>query len=641
MRRSLLFRFLGLSLAVALGAVVATAVIASYSTTEQLQGELQENAGQLEVDGRIYAELSSYALNHSGWSGVDKEVRRLADDLGRRIALTRPDGTVIADSARMLGAAPELPSVPAATIDARTEGGLVFAGALQSVSVAPAPPAAGHSVQMTTARAAAGPLSYNWGLTAAEQEERKVLAERASRCLAANGIKADVSVTDGAPMVAFEAEGTDGVNVRQVWRPTPSMTTFESADAAAGGGNGSANTNAADRCVPKGLYAPSAKAKLVNDDEIRRASACLAAANIDFNLTEATDGLRAVTPKDKQTVTAEFFECSTQARSQAIAPYVAPAAKLYLGSKSTFNVFSGEGMLRTAATALGVMLIAALVMLLTGRRLVRPIVALTGAAQRMRNGDHAARVPVTGKDEVARLGHAFNAMAESIQRSDFQRKAMVSDVAHELRTPLANIKGYLVASEDGVVPLDGELVTSLLEETGLLEHLVADLQDLALADAGMLRLHPAPRDLSELAQQVVLAHRPAAETAGVTLTADVPPEAVVSIDSARMRQALGNLVSNAIRYTPRGGTIVVGVRRVDDGYNLTVTDNGTGIADEHLPHLFDRFYRAEQSRSRSTGGSGLGLAITKHLTEAHHGRITVTSKLGEGSVFTLWLPQGT
>ena len=218
---------------------------------------------------------------------------------------------------------------------------------------------------------------------------------------------------------------------------------------------------------------------------------------------------------------------------------------------------------------------------------------------------------------------------------------MVSDVAHELRTPLANIKGYLVASEDGVVPLDGELVTSLLEETELLEHLVADLQDLALADAGMLRLHPAPRDLSELAQQVVLG-APACRRHGRGL-ADGRRDTGLrrpSVDSARIRQALGNLVSNAIRFTPPGGNVVVGVRRVDDGYNLTVTDNGTGIADEHLPHLFDRFYRAEQSRSRSTGGSGLGLAITKHLAEAHGGRITVTSRLGSGSTFTIWIPAG-
>jgi two-component system sensor histidine kinase BaeS len=350
------------------------------------------------------------------------------------------------------------------------------------------------------------------------------------------------------------------------------------------------------------------------------------------------DGLGTVLPPGDVPLTKQFTECATNARAEALAPYVAPEARLYLGSRSTFNVFSTEGLLRTAATALGVLLIAALVMVFAGRRLVRPILALTGAAQRMRNGDHAARVPVSGKDEVARLGHAFNAMAESIQQHDHQRKAMVSDVAHELRTPLANIKGYLVASEDGVVPLDRELVTSLLEETGLLERLVADLQDLALADAGMLRMHPAPRDLSELAGQVVGAHRPAAEAAGVTLTvaADGPTPAVV--DSTRIRQALGNLVSNAIRYTPDGGRVVVGVGRSGDDYLLTVTDSGTGIAAEHLPHLFDRFYRVEHSRSRATGGSGLGLAITKHLVEAHRGTITATSRPGHGSTFTIRLP---
>ncbi|MFK4083279.1 sensor histidine kinase [Kribbella sp. NPDC020789] len=626
MRRSLLFRFLGLSLAVALGAVIATAVIATYSTREKLQGEIDANTGQLQSDGQIYAELSDYAINHPGWAGVDKEVHRLADELGRRIALTEPDGTVIADSARMLGAAPELPSVPAATIDARNQGGYVLAGTAQSVSLSRATPV-GLPGSGATSRVDF-PVGRSWGLTETEQQQRNLLAEQATKCYQAKGIKATVSATAGTPLIAVDStELMSGGDVRHVYKPRPAMSVITD-------GRGVQ----ADECLPAGLYAPSAKAKLVNDDEMRRARACLEAANIPFTQTTGDDGLDALTPVGDEPIGEEFFSCTSEARAQALAPYVAPTAKLYLGSKSAFNVFSGEGMLRTAATALGVMLIAALVMLLTGRRLVRPIVALTGAAQRMRNGDHAARVPVTGKDEVSRLGHAFNAMAESIQRSDFQRKAMVSDVAHELRTPLANIKGYLVASEDGVVPLDRELVTSLLEETSLLEHLVADLQDLALADAGMLRLHPAPRDLSELAQQVVQAHRPAAETAGVTLTTDVPAEAVASVDSARMRQALGNLVSNAIRFTPTGGTVVVGVRPAGNGYNLTVTDNGAGIADQHLPHLFDRFYRAEQSRSRTTGGSGLGLAITKHLAEAHQGRITATSKLGEGSVFTLWIP---
>ncbi|TCO24678.1 two-component system sensor histidine kinase BaeS [Kribbella steppae] len=624
MRRSVLVRFLGLSLAVALGAVIATAVIATYSTSEQLQGEIDANTGQLQVDGRIYSELSKYAADHSTWSGVDKLVHDLSDELGRRIALTDPDGTVIADSARMLGAGPALPSVPAATVDARSQGMTKFSGAV-SVFTARKTALAGSANEVVSAAAMPGlyPGYPGWGLTDAERQERDRLAEQAAGCYRAEGKAATVSTVSGAggadlPVVMVEnGQTADGASMMQISKP------------------GARD----DKCMPPGLNAPSAKAKLVNDDEIRRATGCLDAAGQDYTITEF-DGLRAVEPKDKAELSEAFFTCTSEARSQALTPYVAPSAKLYLGAKSTFNVFSGAGLLRTAATALGVLLIAALVMVFAGRRLVRPIVALTGAAQRMRNGDHAARVPVTGKDEVSRLGHAFNAMAESIQRHDHQRKAMVSDVAHELRTPLANIKGYLVASEDGVVPLDSELVTSLLEETGLLEHLVADLQDLALADAGMLRLHKAPRDLSELAQQVVSAHRHAADTAGVSLTADVKDAAIAPVDSARIRQALGNLVSNAIRFTPSDGHVVVGVRRGADGYNLTVTDNGTGIADEHLPHLFDRFYRAEQSRSRTTGGSGLGLAITKHLAEAHGGRITVTSRLGSGSTFTIWIPAG-
>ncbi|HEY3562862.1 MAG TPA: HAMP domain-containing sensor histidine kinase [Kribbella sp.] len=621
MRRSVLIRFLGLSLAVALGAVIATALIATYSTSEKLQGEIDANTGQLQVDGEIYGELSKYAADHPTWSGVDKLVHDLAGKLGRRVAVTAEDGSLIADSARRLGAAPELPSVPAATIDARSVGMPKLAGISSTMNVYSARKtlAAGDASGFVTTAAAAPPfVAYSdWGMTDQERQERERLAKQSVACYAAKGKTASLRQSAGSvPQVMIEStQAIAGIRM------------LEKSGAAAND----------DSCSPPGLYAPSAKAKLVNDDETRRATACLDAARIPYDVNDI-EGVKSVEPKAKGQLTEAFVACTDQAHVQALTPYVAPPAKLYLGAKSTFNVFSGEGLLRTAATALGVVLIAALVMVFAGRRLVRPIVALTGAAQRMRNGDHAARVPVSGKDEVARLGHAFNDMAEAIQRHDFQRKAMVSDVAHELRTPLANIKGYLVASEDGVVPLDGALVTSLLEETGLLEHLVADLQDLALADAGMLRLHPASRDLTELAQQVVLAHQPAAEAAAVTLTSTASGPALAVVDSARIRQALGNLVSNAIRYTPAGGTVRVDVRPVDNGYNLTVTDTGTGIADEHLPHLFDRFYRAEVSRARTTGGSGLGLAIAKHLTEAHGGHIKVTSRLGAGSTFTVWLP---
>ncbi|TWD80552.1 two-component system sensor histidine kinase BaeS [Kribbella amoyensis] len=616
MRRSVLVRFLGLSLAVALGAVIATAVIATYSTSEQLQGEIDTNISQLQVDGEIYSRLSSYAEDHASWSGVGQLVHDLADQTGRRIALTGTDGAVIADSARVLGAAPELPSVPAATVDVAGQSTAVFSKA------------ASVSARMQVAKAGAamaiaptfGP-GQSWGLTDEERRDRDALADQAAACYRAAGRNATVTKTGEGPRVVVESGTTsEGVPVNQAVR--------------------SVGTPANDPCLPPGLYEPSAKAKAVNATEVTKATSCLDRAGQQYTLTSfPPENLKVVVPPDGTLEpSAEFVSCTTAARSEALAPYVAPEARLFLGSKSAFNVFSAEGLARTAATALGVLLIAGLVMVFAGRRLVRPILALTGAAQRMAGGDHAARVPVNGRDEVARLGHAFNAMAESIQRHDHQRKAMVSDVAHELRTPLANIKGYLVASEDGVVPLDRELVGSLLEETGLLEHLVADLQELALADAGKLRLHPAPRDLTDLATQVVSAHRPAAERAEVTLATDTKGPTPAIVDSARVRQALGNLVSNAIRFTPSGGRVVVGIRRVGDAYHLTVTDNGTGIAPEHLPHLFDRFYRADHSRSRATGGSGLGLAITKHLVELHGGTVTVTSRPGHGSTFTLRLP---
>jgi two-component system sensor histidine kinase BaeS len=617
MRRSVLLRFLGLSLAVALGAVIATAVIATYSTSEKLQGELDQNASQLQVDGEIYSQLSTYAVDNATWSGVDKLVSSLSDKTGRRIALTQADGTVLADSARMLGAGPDLPSVPAATIDVSSQAGVLPMPAVSAVVPRSVTKAATMGVSLSGQYAGAP----DWGLTPDESRQREELAKQAVACLQSTGRVAQaVTTPGGGSQLTFEAGKTaDGTSVME----------FQPATAPA-----------KDPCIPDELNAPSAKAKKVNEDEVRRATSCLDAAGETYRLTtNAPQGLYAAVPIDSEAPMSETFAtCVDTARTEALASYVAPEAKLYLGAKSTFNVFSGEGLARTAATALGVLLIAALVMVFAGRRLVRPILALTGAAQRMTNGDHAARVPVTGRDEVARLGHAFNAMAESIQHHDHQRKAMVSDVAHELRTPLANIKGYLVASEDGVVPLDRELVTSLLEEAGLLERLVADLQDLALADAGKLRIHPELKDLSELAQQVVSANRPAAEAAGVTLTAEVTGPAPAVVDNARIRQALGNLVSNAIRFTPADGKVMVGVRRVGNGYNLTVTDNGAGISAEHLPYLFDRFYRAEHSRSRTTGGSGLGLAITKHLVEAHRGTIGATSRLGHGSTFTIQLP---
>jgi two-component system sensor histidine kinase BaeS len=236
---------------------------------------------------------------------------------------------------------------------------------------------------------------------------------------------------------------------------------------------------------------------------------------------------------------------------------------------------------------------------------------------------------------------------------------MVSDVAHELRTPLSNIRGWLEAAEDGLVVPDRALLSSLLDEAVLLQHVIDDLRDLSAADAGELRLHPQVLDLSDLLGQVATAHGGTADAAGVTLITAVAPAAPAAAaaqdgartgenrpippwaeaDPVRLRQAVGNLVSNAIRHTPVGGTVTVRARSVGDGgAEIEVADTGSGISAVDLPRVFDRFWRAEKSRSRQTGGSGLGLSIVRKLVEAHGGAVAAASEPGAGSVFTITVP---
>jgi two-component system sensor histidine kinase BaeS len=256
---------------------------------------------------------------------------------------------------------------------------------------------------------------------------------------------------------------------------------------------------------------------------------------------------------------------------------------------------------------------------------------LTAATQRMRAGDSSARAEVSARWEIAELAEAFNQMSEHLARTEKQRKDLVSDVSHELRTPLGTIRGWLVAAQDGVADLDPALVESLLEETLVLQQLVDDLQELASADAGEFRLQPEPVDAGELLRQIAAAHPRdlVVETSGMLqLTAD----------PVRLRQAVGNLVVNAIAHTPPDGRIVLRGLRAGDAVVLEVGDTGSGIAPEDLPHVFDRFWRADRSRSRATGGRGLGLAVVKHLVGAHGGTVTVTSAVGAGTTFTIRLP---
>ena len=272
-------------------------------------------------------------------------------------------------------------------------------------------------------------------------------------------------------------------------------------------------------------------------------------------------------------------------------------------------------------------------------RILRPVERLTQAAQRMERGDLTVRVPVTSEDEIGQLAHAFNSMAGSLAQQEQLRRNMVTDVAHELRTPLTNLRGYLEAARDGLVSSDAALVDNLYEETMLLSRLVADLQELAQAEAGQLALQRQPVPLTGIVEQAVAILRPQANVKGLALMVDLPADLPpVDVDPERVGQVLRNLLNNAVAHTPEDGEITVTAQAAGAEVAVAVHDTGTGIAPEHLPYVFDRFYRADKSRARQTGGAGLGLAIAKQLVIAHGGSISVESAPGQGTTFTFTLP---
>jgi len=284
-------------------------------------------------------------------------------------------------------------------------------------------------------------------------------------------------------------------------------------------------------------------------------------------------------------------------------------------------------------------LAAVAVTLALSSRILRPVERLTEAAQRMEKGDLTVRVPVTSEDEIGQLAHAFNSMAGSLAQQEQLRRNMVTDVAHELRTPLTNLRGYLEAARDGLLAPDSALVDNLYEETMLLSRLVADLQELAQAEAGQLTLLRQPAHLAGIVEQAVTILRPQAKAKGLTLTVDLPDTLPpVDVDPGRVGQVLRNLLNNAVAHMPEGGEITVTAQAVGAEVAVAVHDTGAGIAPEHLPYVFDRFYRADKSRARQTGGAGLGLAIAKQLVVAHGGSISVESAPGQGTTFTFTLP---
>ena len=273
------------------------------------------------------------------------------------------------------------------------------------------------------------------------------------------------------------------------------------------------------------------------------------------------------------------------------------------------------------------------------RKILAPVITLTSAARRLGRGDLSQRVRLKDKGEMGELAQAFNSMAGDLERTEQLRQNMVADAAHELRTPLSNIRGYLEAIRDGIKKPDADTIRSIDEEATLLSQLVDDLQALSLAEAGELKLDRQAENITKLTKQAVAAKQTQAIAKGVSISTEMSKKLPsVNVDSRRIGQVLHNLLENAIAHTAKSGSIVVVAQKKNNWVKVSVTDTGEGIPAEDLPSIFERFYRVDKSRARATGGSGLGLTIAKRLVEAHGGKIEAQSELGKGSCFSFTIP---
>ncbi|SDG21530.1 two-component system, OmpR family, sensor histidine kinase BaeS [Lentzea fradiae] len=548
-------------------AIAATAWLSVQSTTQTLRDEQGRDHEGL---ARFYDALLGFGATHPSWSGVVPLLEELSEQTGLRIRLTTPDRVLIGgvfDSGD-----PRFPEQPAAVIDPLNV----------DVSLRPGSP------QDRIDPRAAGPLR----LQDAERAVTRANAEADVACAREKGEAAEIRTTEPGRSYAWPV-------VEGCWA---SDRTTAAEDQATGLLN-----SYLERCQDE-TGAPRRPVTLSRDGEF------------DFLVVES--GVEAMR------------KCVAVARRALLSPYVAPAALLFVAEdpapSRTVVGLPAAGAARIALAAALVLVLAGLVSYLLAGRVLRPLAVLTSASQRMRAGDLSARAEVRARWEVAELAAAFNDMAAHLASEEAVRKNLVNDVSHELRTPLATIRGWLVAAQGGVADLDDELLQLLLDETLVLQQLVDDLQELAAADAGELRLRPEVVDVAELVSQVAAAHRAEAEVPGDGL--------LTVVDPLRLRQVIRNLVVNAVQHTPEDGRVVVRARRSGDEVVIEVADTGHGISAEDLPHVFDRFWRADRSRTRATGGRGLGLAIVKHYVVAHGGTVDVSSEVGAGTTFVVRLP---
>ncbi|MET8758749.1 HAMP domain-containing sensor histidine kinase [Lentzea sp. NPDC004782] len=517
---------------------------------------------------RVYDVVLGYGAGHPNWSGVAPLLEGLSRETGLRLRLTTTDRTLIGGT--FDADDPRLAGQPSAVVDPLNVD-------LDLRKDSPA--------DRIDPRAL-GPFQ----LSADEQRASRAGAEEDLACARGHGVAAEIRTTAAGRSYSWPS----------VWECTA----------------WSRKTDAEKGALQQ-----------LNDRLLK----CHLDSGVPFRpVFRGADGALRLLPGP---ATAVHEKCLDSTRRAFLASYVAPAAFLFVGEpvvRQTVVGLPAAGVAQIALAAALVLVLAIAVSFLLAGRVLRPLTVLTDAARRMRAGDLSARAEVAARWEIAEVAAAFNDMSEHLARAETLRRNMVNDLSHELRTPLSTMRGWVVAAQEGVAELDADLLALLEQETLVLQQLVADLQELAAADAGELALRPQPVDAADLLAGVAAAHQ-------VVLDVPAGQELRVVADPVRLRQAVRNLVVNAVQHTPADGQVVVSGRVQGGEVVLAVSDTGHGIAAEDLPHVFDRFWRADRSRTRATGGRGLGLAIAKHYVQAHRGTITATSEVGKGTTFTIRL----
>ena len=339
--------------------------------------------------------------------------------------------------------------------------------------------------------------------------------------------------------------------------------------------------------------------------------------------------------------------------SALVAVGIITAGVLVVGSEAMAHLMMEHGETAEASYAMfdqsirNVLWVATVIAIIAGvafaivlsRMLARPLADIGAAARRVADGDLSIRVPRAAPDELASLADSFNQMAAELEESERQRRDIIANTAHELRTPLTNLEGYLEAIRDGVIVPDQGTYESLLEETERLVRLARSLDDLALGDAANKTARPVEVDLASLLSAATELTRPTIEARRLTLERRWSEPLPARADPDQFVQVLVNLLQNAARYAPEGGTVTLSAESRGDTVLVSLSNSGEGIPAQDLPHVFERFYRVEKSRDRALGGAGIGLAIVKQLVEGWGGRVGAESGAGR-TRFWFSLPQG-